>query len=130
MCGRTVTSDVAVRHQTDTVEALGSAHGAALRPAWRARRAGVSLAMLSSGLNWFLGFEGEGELVLVAPASFDRPLDRIDLQRRCPHGLADAVLGGLIDLLDVRGGGGDATHALELRSYLRAAQRMDAPGRD
>ena len=95
-----------------------------------ARRAGVSLAMLSSGLNWFLGFEDEGELVLVAPASFDRPLDRIDLQRRCPHGLADAVLGGLIDLLDVRGGGGDATHALELRSHLRAAQRMDAPGRD
>ena len=34
-----------------------------------ARRAGVSLALLSSGLNWFVGFEDAEELVLVAPAS-------------------------------------------------------------
>jgi hypothetical protein len=32
-----------------------------------ARRAGVSLALLSSGLNWFLGLEDDEEL-LVAPA--------------------------------------------------------------
>ena len=95
-----------------------------------ARRAGVSLALLSSGLNWFLGFEDEGELVLVAPASFDRPLDRIDLQRRCPHGLADAVLGGLGELFGAQGGAGtDAAHALALRRYLRSSQRMDAPPR-
>jgi hypothetical protein len=94
-----------------------------------ARRAGVPLALLSSGLNWFVGFEDEDELVLVAPASFDRPLDRIDLQRRCPHGLADAVLGGLTDLFDARGAGADAAHALALRRSLRDTQRPDTSGR-
>lgn len=95
-----------------------------------ARRAGVSLSLLSSGLNWFVGFEDADELVLVAPASFDRPLERIDLQRRCPHGLADAVLGGLSDLFDARGAGAEAAHALVLRRHLRAAQRPDPPGRN
>ena len=97
-----------------------------------ARRAGVSVSLLSSGLNWFIGFEGAfedaDELVLVAPASFDRPLERIDLQRRCPHGLADAVLGGLTDLLDARGAGAEAAQALALRRYLRASQRPGPSG--
>jgi hypothetical protein len=94
-----------------------------------ARRAGVSLSLLSSGLNWFVAFEDADELVLVAPASFDRPLERIDLQRRCPHGLVDAVLAGLTDLLDARGVGDQAAHALALRRHLRDAQRPDAPER-
>jgi regulator of sirC expression with transglutaminase-like and TPR domain len=94
-----------------------------------ARRAGVSLSLLSAGLNWFVAFEEAGERVLVAPASFDRPLERIDLQRRCPHALADAVLAGLIDLLDARGADSDAAHALVLRRQLRAAQRPDVSGR-
>jgi Transglutaminase-like superfamily len=93
-----------------------------------ARRAGMSLALLSSGLNWFVGFEDAGELVLVAPASFDRPRDRIDLQRHCPHGLVDAVLGGLTELFGARGARADAAHALALRRSLRAAQRPGASG--
>jgi Transglutaminase-like superfamily len=94
-----------------------------------ARRAGVSLSLMSSGLNWFVAFEEAGELVLVAPASFDRPLERIDLRRRCPHALADAVLAGLTELLDVRGARSEAAHALALRRQLRAAQRTDESGR-
>jgi regulator of sirC expression with transglutaminase-like and TPR domain len=94
-----------------------------------ARRAGVSLSLLSSGLNWFVGFEEADELVLVAPASFDRPLERIDLRRRCPHALADAVLAGLTDLLEARGAGSEAAHTLVLRRHLRAAQRPDESGR-
>jgi hypothetical protein len=94
-----------------------------------ARRAGVSLSLMSSGLNWFVAFEEAGELVLVAPASFDRPLERIDLRRRCPHALADAVLAGLTELLDVRGARSEAAHALVLRRHLRAAQRTDESGR-
>jgi Transglutaminase-like superfamily len=94
-----------------------------------ARRAGLSLSLLSAGLNWFVAFEEAGELVLVAPASFDRPLERIDLQRRCPHELADVVLAGLTDLLDARGADADAAHALLLRRQLRAAQRPDVSGR-
>jgi Transglutaminase-like superfamily len=93
-----------------------------------ARRAGVSLALLSSGLNWFVGFEDEEELVLVAPASFDRPIDRIELRRRCPHGLADVVLGGLGELFSARGARADAARALALRRSLRAAQRPGTPG--
>ena len=93
-----------------------------------ARRAGVSLSLLSSGLNWFVGFEDADELVLVAPASFDRPLERIDLRRRCAHGLADAVLGGLVELLSARGARADGAHALALRRSLRAAQRPGAFG--
>ena len=93
-----------------------------------ARRAGVSLSLLSSGLNWFLGFEDVDELVLVAPASFDRPLERIDLRRRCPHGLADAVLGGLGELFCAHGGQAEAAHALTLRIALHDAQRRGADG--
>jgi hypothetical protein len=93
-----------------------------------ARRAGVSLSLMSSGLNWFLGFEDVDELVLVAPASFDRPLERIDLQRRCPHGLADAVLAALAELFGARGNRPDAAHALTLRRALHAAQARGAYG--
>jgi hypothetical protein len=53
----------------------------------------MSLSLLSSGLNWFVGFEDAEELVLVAPASFDRPVERMDMRRRCAHQLADVVLG-------------------------------------
>jgi hypothetical protein len=93
-----------------------------------ARRAGVSLWLLSSGLNWFLGFEEVDELVLVAPASFDRPLERIDLRRRCPHGLADAVLRGLGELFRARGNRAHADHALMLRRSLHSAEGPGAHG--
>ena len=95
-----------------------------------ARRAGVSLSLLSSGLNWFVGFEDAEELVLVAPASFDRPVERMDMHRRCAHQLADVVLGELGELFRAQGRRDEATHALALQKALpvirgQGAERVD-----
>jgi hypothetical protein len=93
-----------------------------------ARRAGVSLALLSSGLNWFVGFEDSEELVLVAPASFDRPVERMDMQRRCAHQLADIVIAELGELFRAQGGRDEAARALALQKALPVIRGQGAGG--
>lgn len=78
----------------------------------------MSLALLSSGLNWFVGFEDAEELVLVAPASFDRPVERMDMQRRCAHQLADIVLAELGELFRAQGRRDQAARTLALQKAL------------
>ena len=91
-----------------------------------ARRAGVSLSLLSSGLNWFVGFEDAEELVLVAPASFDRPVERMDMRRRCAHELADVVKLG--ELFRAQGRRDEAARALALRKALPVIRGQGASG--
>jgi Transglutaminase-like superfamily len=93
-----------------------------------ARRAGVSLALLSSGLNWFVGFEDPDELVLVAPSSFDRPVERMNVQRRCAHQLADVVLGGLDELFAEQGKRDEAELARAMRKALPVLRSNSAYG--
>ena len=93
-----------------------------------ARRAGVSLSLLSSGLNWFVGFEDAEELVLVAPASFDRPVERMDMRRRCAHQHADIVLGELGELFRAQGRRDEAARALALRKALPVIRGQGASG--
>jgi Transglutaminase-like superfamily len=93
-----------------------------------ARRAGVSLALLSSGLNWFVGFEDRDELVLVAPSSFDRPVERMNVQRRCAHQLADVVLGGLDELFAEQGKRDEAELARAMRKALPVLRSNSAYG--
>jgi hypothetical protein len=93
-----------------------------------ARRDGVSLALLSSGLNWFVGFEDAEELVLVAPASFDRPVERMDMQRRCAHQLADIVLAELGELFRAQGRRDEAARALALQKALPVIRGQGAGG--
>ncbi len=88
-----------------------------------ARRAGVSLSLLSTGPDWFVGFEDDEELVLVAPSSFDRPIERIDLRRRCAHQLADVVLTELGELFGARGRADDEARARALRASLPVTRR-------
>ena len=93
-----------------------------------ARRAGVSLSLLSSGLNWFVGFEDAEELVLVAPASFDRPVERMDMRRRCAHQLADVVLGELGELFRAQGRPGETARALALQKSRPVIRAQGASG--
>ncbi len=93
-----------------------------------ARRAGVSLSLLSSGLNWFVGFEDADELVLVAPASFDRPVERMDLRRRCAHQLADVVLDELADLFRAQGRRDEAARAVALQKALPVIRGQGGQG--
>ena len=83
-----------------------------------ARRAGVSLSLLSAGPNWFVGFENEDELVLVAPSSFEEPVECIDLRWRCSHEVADVVLAELGGLFKALGRREEAARALTLRDAL------------
>jgi hypothetical protein len=85
-----------------------------------ARRAGLSLSLLSAGPDWFVGFEDEDEdeLVLVAPSSFDGSVGRIDLRRRCAHQLADHVLAELGGLFRALARRDEAARALTLRKGL------------
>jgi hypothetical protein len=91
-----------------------------------ARRAGVSLLLLSAGPNWFAGFEDKDELVLVAPSSFEAPVARIDLRWRCAHEVADIVLAELGGLFKGLGRGDEAARALTLRKALPVVRGRNA----
>jgi hypothetical protein len=83
-----------------------------------ARGAGLSPSLLSAGPDWFVGFEDEDELVLVAPSSFDGPVRRLDLRRRCAHQLADHVLAELGDQFRRLGRREQAARSLALRKAM------------
>jgi hypothetical protein len=82
------------------------------------RRAGLSLSLLSAGPDWFVGFEHDDELVLVAPSSFDGRVRALDLRRRCAHELADHVLAELDALFRAHGCRDEAARARALRKAL------------
>lgn len=91
-----------------------------------ARRAGLSLSLMSAGPDWFVGFEDEDELVLVAPSSFDEPVLRLDLRRRCAHQLADHVLAELGELFRRLGCHDEAARSLALRKALPVIRGRNA----
>lgn len=91
-----------------------------------ARRAGLSLSLMSAGPDWFVGFEDEDELVLVAPSSFEEPVLRLDLWRRCAHQLADHVLAELGEQFRRLGCHAEAARSLALRKALPVIRGRNA----
>jgi regulator of sirC expression with transglutaminase-like and TPR domain len=84
-----------------------------------ARRAGLSLCLLSSPQGWFAGLPAAEELVILDPAPMlDLWHGRLTLRRHCAHELAHAVLCGLTNRFRVLGSTGQARRAAELRLLL------------
>jgi Transglutaminase-like superfamily len=95
-----------------------------------ARRAGVSLTLLSSPEAWFAAIVGEEGAVLVDPAgSTDALQPNLTLRRHCAHGLAHSVLCALTGRFRALGSAGQARRALELRLELPLGEELLARAR-
>jgi hypothetical protein len=90
-----------------------------------ARRAGVSLCLLSSPQAWFAGLVGEDEVVVLDPApALGGSQGRLMLQPHCPHELAHAVLCGLTNRFRSLGRARQARRAAELRLVLPLGEKL------
>jgi Transglutaminase-like superfamily len=90
-----------------------------------ARRAGVSLCLLSSAQGWFAGLVGEDEVVLLDPAPEFGGTERLlELRQRCPHELAHALLCGLTNRFRLLGSLDAARRAAELRLLLPVGEQL------
>lgn len=84
-----------------------------------ARRAGVTSVLVSCRRDWYVGFEGPGELLLLAPAPYDDLTQcGTQLRRRCAHELCHAVLRELAVGLRSQGQEEEAAEAVGLRTML------------
>jgi hypothetical protein len=90
-----------------------------------ARRAGVSLYLLSAPHAWFAGLVADGEVVVLDPApGLGGSQGRLTLQPHCPHELAHAVLCGLTNRFRLLGCAARARHAAELRLLLPLGEEV------
>jgi hypothetical protein len=97
-----------------------------------ARRAGVSLCVLSCPEGWFAGLLDEGRVVLLDPALALGLLpsrDRLSLRRHCAHELAHAVLCELTGRFRAQHLPREARRAVELRLHLPLAETLRARAR-
>jgi regulator of sirC expression with transglutaminase-like and TPR domain len=97
-----------------------------------ARRAGVSLRVLSSPRAWFAGLVDDAEVILIDPAPSVRGArshGQLLLRGHCPHELAYLILGELMGRLCAEGRTPGARRAAELRLLLPLEERLLARAR-
>jgi Transglutaminase-like superfamily len=95
-----------------------------------ARRAGVSLCLLSSGDAWFAGIICDDEAVLLDPARTGDSLQaQLTLRRHCAHQLAHGLLCSLTSRFRALGSAGLARRAAELRLELPLGEELLARAR-
>jgi hypothetical protein len=90
-----------------------------------ARRAGVSLCLLSSPQAWFAGVVGDDEVVVLDPApALGGSQGRLRLRRHCAHELAHALLCGLTNRFRQLRCARRARRATELRLLLPLGEEL------
>jgi hypothetical protein len=95
-----------------------------------ARRAGVSLSLLSSGDAWFAGLLCDDEAVLLDPARTGDSLQaQLVLRQHCAHELAHGLLCSLTSHFRALGSHGLARRAAELRLELPLGKELLARAR-
>jgi hypothetical protein len=97
-----------------------------------ARRAGVSLCVLSAQQAWFAGLVDEGGVVLLDPAlalGLPPSQEPLSLQRHCAHELAHAILCALTKSFRARARSDQTRRALELRLQLPLGEQLRARAR-